>query len=168
MKTVLVLGLVVLLVIGSAVAASSETPEWIVYDTENSGLPDNYLTSALAIDEQGSIWIGTRSRGLVKFDGKNWTVYDTDDSGLPDICVQDLAFDAQGNLWIATGIEGGGGLAKFDGETWMVYNEVNSGLPHDRVGALAIDQQGNIWIATRVRGLAVYREGGVILTGVQK
>jgi len=30
MKGVLVLGLVVLLVVGSAVAASSQTPEWIV------------------------------------------------------------------------------------------------------------------------------------------
>jgi len=41
-------------------------------------------------------------------------------------------------------------------------------LPDDRVGALAIDQQGNIWMSTRLRGLAVYREGGVILTGVQE
>ncbi|MFQ6052516.1 MAG: two-component regulator propeller domain-containing protein, partial [Candidatus Hydrothermarchaeota archaeon] len=43
-----------------------------------------------------------------------------------------------------------------------------SGLPYDSVYALAIDQQGNKWIGTGGGGLAVYREGGVILTGVQK
>ena len=137
MKRVLVLGLVVLLVVGSAVAASSQTPEWIVYDTENSGLPDNYLTPALAIDPQGNIWIGTRSRGLAKFDGENWTVYDTSSSGLPHDEIIDLAIDAQRNIWIGTR---GGGLAKFDGEAWTVYDIGNSGLPHDEVGALAIDE----------------------------
>jgi len=50
MKKAVVLGLAVLLAIGSAVATCSQTPDWIVYNTENSGLPDNYLTSALAID----------------------------------------------------------------------------------------------------------------------
>ena len=121
MKRVVVLGLVVLLVIGSAAAASSQTPEWIVYNTGNSELPDNDFTLALAIDEQGNLWIGTRG-GLAKFDGGNWTVYDTS----------------------------------------------NSRLPHDRVTSLAIDEQGNIWMGTHGGGLAVYHEGGVILTGVQK
>jgi len=64
MKRILVLGLVVLLVIGSAVAVSSQTREWIVYNTENSGLPDNFLTGGLAIDPQGNIWISTHMRGL--------------------------------------------------------------------------------------------------------
>ena len=66
MKRVLVLGLVVLLVIGSAVATSSQTREWIVYDTENSGLPSNWVSS-LAIDRQGNIWISTHMRGLAVY-----------------------------------------------------------------------------------------------------
>jgi len=49
-----------------------------------------------------------------------------------------------------------------------VYDPDNSVLASYSVGALAIDPQGNIWIGTRQRGLAVYREGGVILTGVQE
>jgi len=66
MKTVLVLGLVVLLVIGSTVAASSQTPEWIVYNTDNSGLPHDRVRS-LAIDEQGNKWIGTDGGGLAVY-----------------------------------------------------------------------------------------------------
>ena len=121
MKRVVVLGLVVLLVIGSAVATSPQTPEWIVYDTENSGLPSNCVL-CLAFDAQGNIWIGTYGGGLANFDGENWTVYSRGKSGLPDYLVWDLAFDAPGNIWIGT--KGG--------------------------------------------GLAVYREGGVILAGVQE
>ena len=66
MKRVLVLGLVVLLVIGSAVAASSQAPEWIVYDTANSGLPYNYV-DCLAFDAPGNIWIGTFGGGLAVY-----------------------------------------------------------------------------------------------------
>jgi len=66
MKKVLVLALVVLLVIGSAVATSSQTREWIVYDAENSGLP-HYRVYSLAIDEQRNIWIGTEGGGLAVY-----------------------------------------------------------------------------------------------------
>jgi len=120
MKTVLVLGLVVLLVISFAVATCSQTPEWTVYNTDNSGLPPDQVT-ALLFDDQGILWVGTRD-----------------------------------------------GLAKFDGETWMVYNRVNSGLPDNFIWILLIDTRGNTWIGTHFGGLAVYREGGVILTGVQE
>jgi len=91
-------------------------------------------------------------------------MYDTSNSGLPSNWVSSLAIDEQGNLWIGTG----GGLAKFDGETWTAYDTSNSGLPDNWIWSLAIDRQGNIWISTHMRGLAVYCEGGVILTGVQE
>jgi hypothetical protein len=55
-------------------------------------------------------------------------------------------------------------LARFDGENWTVYKEDNSGLLSDNVYALAFDAQDNLWIGCS-GGLAVYREGGVILGG---
>jgi len=143
--------------------ANFDGENWTVYDTANSGLPSNYVW-CFAFDAPGNIWIGTR-RGLGKFDGKNWTVYNLGNSGLPSSFVECLAIDEQGNKWIGTV---GGGLAKFDGENWTVYDTANSGLPDEQIMALAIDEQGNLWIGTAGGGLAVYREGGVILTGVQK
>ena len=80
---------------------------WTVYDMDNSGLPSNGI-SALAIDVQGNIWIGTW--GLARFDGTNWTVYNTDNSGLPNNGTLALAIDAQGNTWIGTN---GGGLGVY-------------------------------------------------------
>jgi hypothetical protein len=39
---------------------------WIVYNTSNFGLPDNYV-SAIAIDKQGNKWIGTVGGGLAVY-----------------------------------------------------------------------------------------------------
>ena len=51
----------------------AQNPEWVVYNTSNSGLPDNFVRS-IAVDPQGNKWIGTYGGGLAKFDGVNWTV----------------------------------------------------------------------------------------------
>ena len=47
--------------------AKFDGTNWVVYDTSNSGLPDDHVT-AIAIDSQGNKWIGTAGRGLAKFD----------------------------------------------------------------------------------------------------
>jgi sugar lactone lactonase YvrE len=135
---------------------------WTVYNTSNSGLPDNDVSS-LAIDGSGNKWIGIfdyfgNDGGLAKFDDTRWTVYNTSNSGLPNNYVHSLAIDGSGNVWIGTS---GGGLAKFDDTSWTVYNTSNSGLPVNTIECLAIDGSGNVWIGTG-SGLAVYREGGVV------
>jgi streptogramin lyase len=142
--------LVFVLIIINFSLSQGPPPEWIIYNTSNSGLPENYV-SAIAIDGQGNKWIGT-ARGLAKFDGLNWTVYNTSNSGLPYNNVYAIAIDGEGNKWIGTYV---GGLAKFDGSSWTVYTTSNSGLPSDYVYAIAIDGQGNKWIGTS-RGLAKF------------
>jgi sugar lactone lactonase YvrE len=130
---------------------------WTVYNTGNSGLPNNRAW-ATVFDRQGNLWIGTYGGGVAKFDGvEDWTVYNTFNSGLPhnDAAVGSgtLAVDGQGNVWIGTF---GGGLAKFDGENWTVYNTSNSGLPDNSVYSLAIGAQGSVWIGTFDGGLAKF------------
>jgi sugar lactone lactonase YvrE len=141
--------------------AKFDGEEWTVYDRANSELPVNNASS-LAFDVQGTLWIGTEGGGLVKFDGEEWTVYNTQNSGLPSNGVMDgLVIDGQGTKWIGTQ----GGLAQFDGNEWTAYNTDNSELPSNWIWSIAIDTHGNKWIGTSSGGLAVYREGGVILPG---
>ena len=110
-------------------AAWSQTGEWTVYNSGNSGLPYNGVT-ALAIDDQGIIWVGTgrwwahAGGGLARFDGTNWTVYNTSNSGLPDNDHVNVCIDAQGNIWSGTEV----GLSRFDGVKWTVYRTGNSGM----------------------------------------
>jgi sugar lactone lactonase YvrE len=130
-------------------AGWSQTGEWTVHNTTNSGLPYNGITD-LALDAQGTIWVGTgrwwahAGGGLAKFDGTNWTVYNTGNSGLPDNDHVSLSIDDLGNVWSGTE----GGLSKFDGTNWTVYLTHNSGLLSNRAGAPAFDAAGNAWIAT--------------------
>ena len=86
-------------------------------------------------------------------------------SGIPDNYVTSIAIDTNGNVWIGT-YSGGG--AKFDGTNWTVYNITNSGLTDDMINAVAIDKQGNTWFGTEFGGLNVYREGGIVLTAINR
>ena len=128
-----------------------------ILNTSNSGLPDNHI-SAIAIDEVGSLWIGTNGGGLVHFKDSTWTVYNTENSGLPNDVIASIAIDNTGSLWIGTYF---GGLAKFDGKNWAVYNTNDSRLPNNKIFPIVIDAQGNIWIGTNGGGLAVYHQAGM-------
>jgi len=131
----------------------SQTQEWIVF---TSGKNIRCLA-----DEGQYLWVGTWGGGLVKLNkstGK-FIVYDKWNSKLPDNYVLAIAIDGEGNKWIGIYY---GGLAKFDGVNWTVYKASNSGLPYNYICGIAIDGQVNKWIGTD-GGLAVYREGGIIL-----
>lgn len=41
---------------------------WVVYDTENSGLPSNWIWRVVT-DAQGDPWVGTRDGGLAVIRG---------------------------------------------------------------------------------------------------
>ncbi|MCH8318403.1 MAG: hypothetical protein IIA88_07875 [Bacteroidetes bacterium] len=127
---------------------------WTIYNTLNSGLPENWIRS-VAIDQQNNKWIGTGWGGLVKFSEIStkdpvWTIYNTTNSALPYNLIRSIAIDNSDNLWIGTD---NGGLVHFDGKNWQIYNRSNSGLPNDYVGSIAIDNNGNKWIATWFGGL---------------
>jgi ligand-binding sensor domain-containing protein len=127
---------------------------WTIYNTSNSGLPDNSVTS-ITSDANGIIWIATPS-GLAVFDGTTWTTYTTLNSGLPSDNVRSIAMDGIGNKWIGTF---GGGLSVFDGAVWKTYNSSNSGLPDDRVYLVTIDGQDNKWIIPYAFGMTRF-DGG--------
>jgi len=147
MKTLLYFLISIWFCLGSTVL--SQNPEWITYNTSNSGLPDNDVRS-LAIDGSGNKWIVT-GEGLAKFDGSNWTVYDTSNSDLPDNYIRALAIDGSNNKWIGADSK----LAKFDDTMWTLYTVTNSGLPGVFVGCIGIDKFDNKWIGTS-QGLAKF------------
>ena len=127
--------------------------KWKVYDTFNSGLPNN-VTYVITSDRSGNKWIGTYGGGLAKFDGTFWTVYNIRNSGLPDNYVISITTDQKDNIWIGTY---SGGLAKFDGYTgWEIYKTSNSQIPDNYIYAVAVDSSGNIWTGSHDSGLAKF------------
>jgi ligand-binding sensor domain-containing protein len=80
---------------------------WNRITTENSSLPDNFVSSVL-IDQKGTRWVGTLN-GLMKCRGGRCMVYNSSNSPLPSDSVYSLLSDKNGNLWIGTNL----GLAVF-------------------------------------------------------
>jgi len=131
-----------LLISKKAIAVNPQTnPEWVVYDTTNSELPSNGISS-LAIDGSGNVWIGTQTtrwtsaKGLARFDGTTWKVFNTDNSELPSNGISSLAIDDSGNVWIGTDR-----LVRFDGTNWKIFNT-------DDISCIAIDDSGYVWLGT--------------------
>ncbi|MFN0203886.1 MAG: S8 family serine peptidase, partial [Bacteroidia bacterium] len=83
-----------------------KTTEKIFYNTSTSNIASNYLT-CIDIDKNGKIWLGTKSKGIIRFDGQNWNNYAIG-SNLNINCITS---DSQGNVWVGTN----SGLFKFNG-----------------------------------------------------
>jgi ligand-binding sensor domain-containing protein len=130
--------------------------DWIIYDTSNSGLPTNNI-STLAFDSKNVLWVSARAEGtpnpvgtifgggLTRFDGNTWITYNIDNSDLPSNTIWDIFVDHDDNVWSATC---DGGLAKLEiNNNWKVYNVFNSGLAVNDVSKVIADSEGNIWAA---------------------
>jgi ligand-binding sensor domain-containing protein len=132
----------------------SQNAEWVVYNSENSGLPphrhfEGWLAPimAITIDKEGNKWIGTEGGGLAKFDGTDWTVYNGSNSDLPSNDIYSIVIDDHDNKWIGTNV----GLAKFDGDDWTIYKNMYS----NHIYSIIIDDHDNKWIGT-IMGLAMF------------
>lgn len=114
----------------------------IVYNSSNSGLPDNEI-SCVTSDRYGVKWIGTLDSGIVKFYNNQWTRYDSANSGLPGNSIRDIVFDRSGIMWA---VIRGKGLGRYDGQNWLLYNQTNS--PLKNVSSIAVDSNDTKWVVT--------------------
>ena len=129
-----------------SISLQAQAPQWIVYNTGNSGLPGNSITD-IAIDTNGIKWIGTGDKGLVRFDGANWTVFDTNNSGIHSNKIFSIAIDSKHNIWAASINSSPGGVSKFDGTSWTNYSPQNSNIPFGGILDMDFDSKGNLWIS---------------------
>ena len=111
--------------------------------------------SSLLRDRSGALWIGTASRGLVRWgtDGKFTWIGSRE--GLSDTHVTALAEDREGTLWIGT--EGKGVLRMREGRFLPPGPE--SAIDQAWVAALLPASDGSLWIGTVDLGLAQLQQG---------
>lgn len=81
------------------------------------------------------------------FDTGLWTVWSNIEHPIPSPYVNDLKFDADGVIWLASD----GGLTRFDrfaatGEQWKTWNASNSPLILNGVRSMDFDADGHLWL----------------------
>jgi ligand-binding sensor domain-containing protein len=73
------------------------------FTTENSGMPFNHTNCVVYDKNEKCLWISTDRAGLVKYDLKeNWENYHNENSSIPTSYISSMAFDKNGNLFLAT------------------------------------------------------------------
>jgi ligand-binding sensor domain-containing protein len=121
-------------------------------------------------DTKGSLWFGTQSQGVCRFDGKSFTWLT--EKGLAGPAVLGIFEDSKGNLWFGNN---GAGLFQYDGKTLRNITEENklsnnqfrvSGVSDSkalaRIYAINEDKNGDLWIGTVDAG--VWRYDGKAFT----
>ena len=127
-----------------------DTTVWVSYKVNNSKIPSN-IVSSIAVDAQNNKWMGTRDKGLVKFDDVNWTIYNTQNSSIIGDFIYCVNIANDGAVWIGTST----GLSVYNNGVWQSFSE---DYLKRYIADIAFDDNGDVWLATE-SGLAKYSSG---------
>ena len=113
---------------------------------ESSELNANDIT-ALEVDINGSLWIGTAKGGGVKQgikeNGKYRFRHYSVAQGLSFYDVKDIFVDREKTVWIGTDV----GLNQYISDYFTLYDE-SLGISSNVIWSIAPDADGNIWLGT--------------------
>jgi signal transduction histidine kinase/ligand-binding sensor domain-containing protein len=99
--------------------------------------------SALLVDRQKRLWIGTRGGGLSCLSRGEFIATGLEDR-LSNISILALHEDGTGSLWIGTD---GNGLIQLRNGAFRVFTK-RDGLADDAIFSISGDSQGTLWIGT--------------------
>ncbi len=131
---------------------------WTVYNTGNSDIPANFIT-AVEVDQNNHIWIGTNDFGVAEFDGDDtWFKYTKIINGLPGKSVKAIIADKENNIYAGFAPGGRnddsrGGVAKFVNGEWII---LELGLVNKMINSFYVSSSNLVWISTRA-GLVKYK-----------
>jgi ligand-binding sensor domain-containing protein len=111
-------------------------------------------------DRQGNLWLGTRNKGVWKYESKAFSKVEQPDLGWP------MLVDRLGNVWfggeeVGDTYENSIGIWKYDGTTFQRFPPP-PGARNFSVWCIVESRDGNIWVGTRNTGL--YRFDGKSFT----
>ncbi|MEW6511111.1 MAG: ATP-binding protein [Bacteroidota bacterium] len=112
---------------------------------------DSLVINCLTLEPDGTVWVGTKTQGLFRFDwdrgtARNFRHNDSDPSSIRSDDVQSIEIDPRGNLWVAT--YGGFDLFSLSEERCIPY--LTSG-PTPGTGPrqmISVDYTGTVWFST--------------------
>ena len=119
--------------------------------TEADGLAQNDVYAVLETRD-GTVWAGTLSGGVSRFDGHGFTTFTTT-AGLASNTVTSILETRDGTVWFGTSA----GLSSLSRGKWRTYARQDD-LPSSDVNCLFEDSSGVLWTGTS-NGLAYLSSG---------
>jgi signal transduction histidine kinase/ligand-binding sensor domain-containing protein/DNA-binding response OmpR family regulator len=107
---------------------------------------------ALMEGKDGSLWMGTNGRGLVRMKDGIFTIYTTKD-GLSNDTIKTLSEGPDGSIWAGTDL----GLNHFQDGKFTVYGS-GDGLGSNFIRAIRVDKNGTLWVGSEA-GLDRFKDG---------
>ncbi len=110
--------------------------------------------NVLTGDDNGLLWAGRNGQGLSVLNetGQEWITIEPPGPG--GNSFEEMQFDSQDRLWVATGITSNNGVYMFDGLDWKRFTR-DDGLVSNNTTGLAVDMQDRVWIGTPGQGLMI-------------
>ena len=100
--------------------------------------------TAIAQDDNGTIWYGTSDKGVINYDGP-----------LSSLKVSAMATTSDGSLWVGSKRNGLTRIKNGSATIYSLAKDSMATLIDDHINALCTDKVGNLWIATN-GGLQVF------------
>ena len=133
-----------------------EEGQWSRLDKDGSLGLDDVFVSALLLDSQHRIWVGTWGEGIRLFEDGEWRSFRAD-GGLSDDRIWTFYEDAGGDIWV--GSKGGITVFEADGGR-TVYTMDNSPLASNEVRAFMENSEGDLYIGAYGGGMNVLHADG--------
>ena len=123
-------------------------------NVEENSLGESEIYNIFCDDDNGFVWAGSDSSGLLRIDTKTKKVKQyinnpDDKNSLPGNQVGDVLRDSKGNLWVGTT----DGLARYneDKDNFDIYKKKvydKNSLVYDDVRTIIEDREGILWVGT--------------------
>jgi signal transduction histidine kinase/ligand-binding sensor domain-containing protein len=138
--------------------------KWNGSELMEAGLPaslNHFQALAMGRDRDANIWVGTDSRGLLRFNSQGVAFHDSDSQA-----VTALFEDREGNLWIGSA----NGLERLRDSAFVTYS-LAEGLPTDGSNPVFVDAENRMWFPPVDGGLIWVKDekqGRVHVAGLDK
>lgn len=113
----------------------------------------------VSVAPDGKVWLGTKEKGLARFNNGEFTFYTSENTSLPRNYVPEVEVAPNGKVWFSSCAHNLGGLMCYHGGRFSLYTPENSKLNQHVIQNLKVDPDNRVyfWTSGTVGSAAVFR-----------